>query len=67
MEGVLHAEEGAEVAGDEEDKGEWCEIGPETDHEWEKALDEKINETIKNRLSPHGSSTLEALIREHAT
>lgn len=52
MEAVFHADGGAEVAGDEEDKGEWCDIVPETDHEWEKVLDEKINETVKNGLSP---------------
>lgn len=64
MEGVFHSEGGEH----EEDDGAtpvWCDIGGETESEWENELLEKVREAKDKGLSSDGCNTLEAMLRNH--
>lgn len=65
MEGVFHADGGEDVEEDQDNDGEWCDIGDETTEEWEEALRGKLKEAEHNGLSPTGKVTLEGMIRQH--
>lgn len=65
MEGVFHADGGEEGDGNEDDNGEWCDVGCETDEEWEVALEGKLSEAARNGLSPDGKIKLEAIVRRY--
>lgn len=65
MEGVFHAEGGEDVEKDQDNTGEWCDIGEETDQEWEMALTETMDEAEKTWMYPNGKEILETLIIQH--
>lgn len=65
MEGAFHADGGEDVEANKKYSGEWCDIGKETDQEWDRALTGKMDEANKNGMSPNGKVILEPLIRNH--
>lgn len=61
LEGVFHADGGDDAEENGDNNGDWCDIGDETEQEWETALNEKMSEAECNGLSPSSKEKLEAL------
>lgn len=63
-EGVFHSEGGEQVE-DDAIMHEWCDMGQETDEEWETELASRLAQAKSKGLSTNGCRRLEKLLREN--
>jgi len=64
MDGIFHEDDGE----DQEDATgdtQWCDLGPETDEEWERAAALRLKEASANGISKQGCERLESLLRKY--
>lgn len=50
---------------DVDDENEWCDLGEETDTEWENHLQARLTEAHEQGISPNGRLRLESLLRKY--
>lgn len=65
LEGVFHEDGGAHDDETDEQAVEWCDLGPESEAEWEAALDSKLREATANGITNSNRDRLESLLREY--
>lgn len=64
LDGVFHADSGDAQSDDEYDS-DWCDLGPESDAEWNGELQSCLSEAEKAGVSTNGLSKLEAMLRKY--